>query len=500
MSETARTARGTLVVGAGQLALALAGFVAALLLARELGPGAYGVWGIVYSILAGVEQIGRLGIPQATSRLVAEAGGRDRILERRATTLVGLLFALLFLGLWFAAPRLEEIFAIPDGTRLLRIAAFDVVPFGLFAVAIAVLNGRRDFVLEGTANVVYAGTRILGLLLVLPFGLTIEAALWVTVASSLCGLLAAFARIGPGILGPRFDGFGPILAVAAPVAVAWGASGLLSQLDLWALNAFGTGIVPEVKGWYTAALNLARLPNLLAFVATSILVPTIARALSAADRPGALGALREGSRWMLILLVPMAAIGAVEAREIMSLVFGPAFAEGGSLLALLILAHGVLYTGFVTLGSVLLAAGRERISALLAPAAAGMGLVLLPLGTMLFGAAGTALGSLGAGLFACTIGALAVHRLVGPLLEPSALLRILLAGAGAAALASVVPGQGFWLIGELALVGLAYLALLLATGAVARDEVLALLGAGARNSVAPRAAAAAPMDGSGPSV
>lgn len=500
MSETARTARGTLVVGAGQLALALAGFVAALLLARELGPATYGVWGIVYSILAGVEQIGRLGIPQATSRLVAEAGGRDRLLERRATTLVGLLFALLFLGLWFAAPRLEEVFAIPEGTRLLRIAALDIVPFGLFAVAVAVLNGRRDFVLEGTANLVYAGTRIAGLLLVLPFGLTIEAALWVTVASSLCGLLAAFARLGPGVLGPRLDGFGPILAVAAPVAVAWGASGLLSQLDLWALNAFGTAIAPEVKGWYTAALNLARLPNLLAFVATSILVPTIARALGSADRRGALAALREGTRWMLVLLVPLAAVGAVEARSILATVFGPAFAEGGPLLALLILAHGVLYTGFVTLGSVLLAAGRERISALLAPAAAAAGLVLLPLGTVLHGAMGTALGSLGAGLFACTIGTLAIHRLVGPLLEPSALLRILLAGAGAAALASVVPGRGFWLVAELALVGLAYLALLLATGAVARDEVLALLGARADGAVTPRAAAAAPMDGSGPSV
>ena len=35
------TARGTLVVTAGQLALAAAGFLAALLLARELGPDGF---------------------------------------------------------------------------------------------------------------------------------------------------------------------------------------------------------------------------------------------------------------------------------------------------------------------------------------------------------------------------------------------------------------------------------------------------------------------------
>jgi O-antigen/teichoic acid export membrane protein len=154
----------------------------------------------------------------------------------------------------------------------------------------------------------------------------------------------------------------------------------------------------EVKGWYTAALNLARLPNLLAFVATSILVPTIARALGAGDRAAALRALRGGTTALLALLVPMLAVGTIEARGLLELLFSEAYGGGAPLLAVLLAAHGVLYTGFVTLGSVLLAAGRERISALIAPAAAAAALLFLPLGTVLAGALGTALGALATGL------------------------------------------------------------------------------------------------------
>jgi O-antigen/teichoic acid export membrane protein len=497
---TARSAtlRGTALVTAGQLALAAAGFLAALLLARELGPVAYGVWGIVYAILVGVEQIGRLGIPQATSRLVAEADGRDPLLERRAVTLMVLVFAALGLALWLAAPWLARVFAIPDGTRLLRIASLDVLPFGLLAVTVAIVNGRRDFLAEGLANLVYAGTRIVGLLLVAPFGLTIEAALVVTILSSLAGCLATLARLGPSVLRPRLDGFRPLLRVAAPVAVAWAAAGLLSNLDLWALNAFGAAVAGEVKGWYTAALNLARLPNLLAFVATSILVPTIARALGAGDRAAALATLRSGTTVLLALLVPMLAVGTIEARGLLELVFSEAYGGGAPLLAILLAAHGVLYTGFVTLGSVLLAAGRERISALIAPAAAAAALLFLPLGTVLAGAVGTALGALATGLVACGAASWAVRRLVGPLLDLAALARILLATAVLGAILLVLPGRGFWLLGELALAGIAYLALLVASGVA--GPALGLPHRFRPTGASPAPAPAAPMDARPPSV
>jgi PST family polysaccharide transporter len=458
----------------GHLSLAIAGFAVALLLGRELGPAAYGVWGIVYAILVGVEQIGRLGIPQATSRLVAEADGRDPLLERRAVTLVLLVYTTLFAGLWFGAPSLERIFDIPDGTRLLRIAALDVPPVGLFLILLAVLNGRRDFAAEGIVVIVYAATRVLGLLVAAPFGLTVEVALVVTILSAVAASFAAAIRLGPGILRPRFDRLQPILAIAAPAALAWGAGAALSNLDLWALNAFGDDVAAEVKGWYTAALNLARVPNLLAFVATSILVPTMAHALRGGDRAGAQAALAGGTRMMSIVLVPVAVLGGIEARGLMELVFGAAYGDGAPLLAVLFLAHGVGYTAMMSLGAVLLAAGHERLSAVLAPAAVAIALVLLPLGTSFFGGMGTAVGSLVTALTGLALAARAVVGRVGPLGEPSLLPRILLSVAPVAIFALAVPSRGAWLLLELAVAGGLYLALLVVTDVLRSTDLAAL--------------------------
>lgn len=490
----ARTTRGTLVVTAGQLSLALAGFAVALVLGRELGPAAYGVWGIVYAILVGVEQIGRLGLPQATSRLVAEADGRDPLLERRAVTLVLLVYGSLFAGLWLGAPWLEQTFRIPDGTRLLRIAALDVPPVGLFLVLVAVLNGRRDFVAEGLVTIVYAATRTIGLAVVVPFGLTLEAALVVTILSAVVACLAALIRLGPSILLPRVDRFEPILKIAAPAALAWGAVAALSNLDLWALNAFGGSVPAEVKGWYTAALNLARLPNLLAFVATSILVPTIAYALAKKDPAGARAALAGGARMMLAALVPIAVVGGIEARGLLELVFGTAYGDGAPLLAVLLLAHGVGYTAMISLGAVLLAAGRERLSAILAPASALVALLILPPAAALLGAIGSALGALATALVGVGLAARATAREVGPLVEPTTLGRILLATAPVALLLVIVPTRGAWLLLELGLGGALYLALLVATGVLGPAELAAFR----RTSGAPTAgatAAGATMDG-----
>lgn len=467
------TARGTLVVAAGQLSLALAGFAVALVLGRELGPVAYGVWGIVYAILVGVEQVGRLGLPQATSRLVAEADGRDPLLERRAVTLVLIVYGSLFAALWLGAPWLERTFQIPDGTKLLRIAALDVPPVGLFLVLVAVLNGRRDFVAEGFVTIVYAATRTIGLVLVLPFGISLEAALIVTILSAVAACLVALIRLGPRVLLPRTDRIGPILTIAAPAAVAWGAVAVLSNLDLWALNAFGAAVPAEVKGWYTAALNLARLPNLLAFVATSILVPTIAHALGRNDRTGAGAALAGGARLMLAALVPIAVVGGIEARGLLELVFGPAYGDGAPLMAILLLAHGVGYTAMISLGAVLLAAGRERLSAILAPASALLALLILPPATALFGAIGTALGSLVTALVGLGLAARATAREVGPLGELATLGRIFLATAPVALLLLVVPTRGAWLLVELASGAALYLALLIAVRVLGPAEFAA---------------------------
>ena len=68
-----RAVRGMMTLMAAQVWIMLSNYIIGVLLARSLGPALYGVYGIVYSVLLSVELIGRLGLPQAVTKLIAQS-------------------------------------------------------------------------------------------------------------------------------------------------------------------------------------------------------------------------------------------------------------------------------------------------------------------------------------------------------------------------------------------------------------------------------------------
>ena len=92
-----RAARGMIALMVAQIWIMLSGYIIAVALARSLGPALFGVYGVVYSVLLSVELIGRLGLPQAVSKLVAEKGSsaQQRRSYRRDFSSHGLLCHIL---------------------------------------------------------------------------------------------------------------------------------------------------------------------------------------------------------------------------------------------------------------------------------------------------------------------------------------------------------------------------------------------------------------------
>ena len=182
-----------------QLWLTLCGYAMAVLLARGLAPARYGIYGVVYSVLLSVELIGRLGLPQAITKLAAEASDRDRRVETTAVTIAGVASLALFLAFWAVAPWLASLLRIEDGAWLFRIAALDIPFYGLFFIAIALLNGRQQHLAAGVATGCYATVKLAGIAVLAALGPTVEGALVANVVGSAAGLAAATVAIG----GPR---------------------------------------------------------------------------------------------------------------------------------------------------------------------------------------------------------------------------------------------------------------------------------------------------------
>ena len=68
-------------------------YVATVILARRLGPSAYGVYGVVISVLIWIEQTGRFTIPPAAAKLIPEDRVRSRSVQETALFLGTALFA-----------------------------------------------------------------------------------------------------------------------------------------------------------------------------------------------------------------------------------------------------------------------------------------------------------------------------------------------------------------------------------------------------------------------
>ncbi len=395
------------------------GYVVAVLLARSFGPIAFGVYGVVYSVLLASEQMLRLGVPQALTKLIGGSEGAiSSKLEATGILLVLLIGLAGFAVLWFAAPWLADWLRVANGTQLIRIAVLDIPFFGLYRVVVHVLNGRRDFRTTGIVACAYALTRVIGIVALMMTGtLSIAGALIVNVIASVVSLLLLLPRTGAPAFRPTLVERATIMSLALPILVSDIGIQCLLGLDLWLLSALGTSIAAEARGVYVAALSLARGPNVLTFVLASVLVPSIARALSTGDRAGAARLTLGTTRFLTVLLLPAGALVVANAGDLMALFFSENYRPGARYLALLIFAHGLGFTFLGALQAILIgtgdaAAAAHRIYAGLTIGVA-LNLILIPL----YGPSGAAAAAVLSFAVTVVLIALVVRRRIGVLLE-----------------------------------------------------------------------------------
>jgi O-antigen/teichoic acid export membrane protein len=121
------TATGAAWQMLGFVCLTGCGYIVAVVLARSFGPVAFGVYGVVYSVLMASEQILRLGVPQALTKLIAGSGTVDTAKLEATGVVLGLLISLAgFAVLWMIAPWLADWLKVENGSLLFRIAVLDI--------------------------------------------------------------------------------------------------------------------------------------------------------------------------------------------------------------------------------------------------------------------------------------------------------------------------------------------------------------------------------------
>jgi stage V sporulation protein B len=496
-----RAGRGGLAVAAAKVYFILVGLVQQVALKRVLGLEGYGALSsalgaasIVYNPIVAASL-------QGVSHSVATAteGARPHAL-RRALRVHGVASLVIGLAFLLAAPGLGALTGAAHIVTTLRVLSAVLLAYGLYAPLVGALNGQTRFLGQAALDALAATLRTVGLIggavllarAQLPGLGGVEGAAAGFAISSLLVLLVALWRVGLGSSGTEGPSLRAYLRYIGPILVGQVLLNLLFQADQLLLRRFSAdaavsmGLEPTAAdplvGAYRATQLFCFLPYQLVTTVSIVLFPMLARAHHSGDRAAVGRYVRQGMRLSLIAAGAIVSVTHALAGPLLTLVFGAEVAVlAATPMQLLALGLGSLaLLGVLT--AVLNSLQLQRQSLIVTGLACALVTALcfgrvrgLPFGPDLLWH--TALATSLALVAATLVAALLVHRSAGAVIAPASVLRVLLAIALAGAFARLAPQPSLLLTPLVAaLLGGAYLVLLIALRELTGADWLALRG------------------------
>lgn len=350
-------ARGTVHLLVGRVYFMAAGYVIAVVLARSLGPAAYGIYGLIMSMLLWLEVAGDFGIQRAAIKLIPHCDDARAVARTSAACLLA-ISTTLFVVCWAAAPAIAHWFDIEDGVWLVRIAILDMPIKGIYVAYQGIMQGHKRFGTVSVALILYSTAKLGGVLFLVVIGVSIQSALIVNILATVAAVIFLITRYRPGVAFAGRAVTTSILRLALPIGVYIVVNRFVLSSHLWSLKWLGQ-VSDEMVGLYVAAWTVAQLPTVVTFVITGVLLASISGALASDNAALAQRYLQSAVRFVIVILLPMCVLGALDAQPIMEFIFSADYSGGGRFLALLLCAYG-LFALLDTLMHAMLAANQQR--------------------------------------------------------------------------------------------------------------------------------------------
>ncbi|MEZ6017609.1 MAG: hypothetical protein R3F49_21045 [Planctomycetota bacterium] len=299
------------------LGVAIAGLASLPLLARNLGPAAYGQFSLFMTTLGVLSNLD-LARPILVREL-ARSDARGSATAQSLALTSALALAAVAFGVGVALQGLGV------GSAL----GVAVLLHGASAAAYADLSGRGKVGLAGSVrNGFWAGA--LALTVALSFATTTpHAYIWAFAAANL-GILATYwrladARLGAFFVAPRARLLHVHRSQAGNIAAFAGASAVVASADKMLLEHHAP---KDAFGHYAAQYDLATKINIVSTALGSILLPAFARLHETSGRDAAARRFVHVASWITLAYFVVIGSLVVFHREVMDLVLGRGFAQG----------------------------------------------------------------------------------------------------------------------------------------------------------------------------
>ncbi len=324
-------------------------------LARGLGPAAYGVYALAWRIAQLLAHLVPFGSVPAIQRFLpafeSEPTRRSSIvgLAYLTTAVVGLAMAI---GLWVTAPWIDaQTLETESFVTTVRVFGLLVVLLGLVTIASAILRAvgsargevlfnkllRPTARLIGATTALWLGYSVVGIAGALVVSMALLVAVAVPVASRGTG-------ITPSLRGARREAR-RFYNHALPIALSGIGKVFQNRIDVLLVGALLTAVAAGIYNVVLVLIAIAWIP----LISFNQLLPPVASDLYANDRMDLLNRVYGSvTRLLVTTVIPLLAILVVYGRSLLEL-FGPTYSQGYVPL--------VVYLGGVFVGSAVGATG-----------------------------------------------------------------------------------------------------------------------------------------------
>lgn len=440
---------GTARIFLAELLFPITALITTGYLTRQLGPQGYGLLALTLTTIIWIESAITSFFAKATIKFVGETSDWKPVgaMVVRLSLKVGIAAMVL---VWFVAAPLSALLNEPDLAWYLRVCAVDIPILCLGQAYRNVLIGTGHYQAGAVARAGRWLARMCLVVVLVTAGFSITGALLGVIGASGVELWLSRWYLGPGMFLKQSQVLLPIRRYGALLFLSSLCLIFYNGMDLFMLKILG-GTATQA-GIYSAAQSLSLLPGLFSWTFSSLLLATLSRQL--ADRQGerARELARDAMR-VTLWLVPVAAIIAGAAPEIVLVVFGSVFMPAGPLLALLIvgaIANVMLMVSLTIMTAAGLPARTVMLTAPLVPLALSGHLLLIPR----LGEQGAALVTVAVSFLGASVAVASVYALWKVCPPVGTFLRSLVVGLVVGAASVWWPTPGLFVFAKLILLGM----------------------------------------------
>lgn len=347
--------KSTILLTVSSFIFVVTSYVTSLWLGRYLGPAAYGIYGVIITIMTAINLTQNSGVPQSIAKHIAENENKvDQILKS------GLIIQLIStsistIGLFLLAAPLAAF--LNDLSLVYYIqASCLILPFyGVYALYLNFFNGLHSFGKQALLGIIYAIAKML-FIIVLVYTMGIYGAILGFILAPIAALVYGFKLPN---LKVRFFPIKPILLFSIPLVGFAIMSNLMQSIDLIFVKSILNS--DTYAGYYTAAQNISKIPFYGVIAIASVIFPSISRSISQNNMPQAKTFIYKSLRISFIILLPLTLLISATSKELTFLLYSSAYLPAAQPLSILVV--GVSFVAvFTILATILSSIGKPVLA------------------------------------------------------------------------------------------------------------------------------------------